>query len=112
MRIILNKDDPPMTSVSALPLNLLPHGHRGRIIKVGAPHVDGANGAEAPLEDMLLKLGFEEGASIEIRHQGPCGGPLAVKVNDRMIALRPVDAAAVLVQPVRLGSTSTSDRTT
>jgi len=33
-----------------------------------------------------------------VRHQGPLGGPLAVNVDGRLVALRPVDAAAVLVE--------------
>ena len=55
------------------------------------------------MESLLLDLGFEEGASVEIRHQGPFGGPLAVRVDDRLIALRPDDAAAILVDPDLVG---------
>ena len=86
-----------MTSSQLITLDLLPHGLSARISKIGK----GANAvenSEPDLEELLLGLGFEEGASVEIRHQGPLGGPLAVRGDGRLIALRPADAAAVLVK--------------
>lgn len=87
-----------MSPSTSLSLDRLPRGLPARIIRVGIERSD-SDTAEGPaLEDLLLGLGFEEGAHIEVRHQGPFGGPLAVRVDGRMIALRPVDAASVLVE--------------
>ncbi len=87
-----------MTSQPRVSLDQFPQGRRGRIVRVGNVVGDPVNG-EASLEELLLGLGFEEGAGVEVLHQGPFGGPLAVQVNHRLIALRPADAAAVLVDP-------------
>jgi len=81
-----------MPEVQTLPLHLLPKGTPAKITKVGGPDGD------TTLETLLLGLGFEEGAPIELRHQGAFGGPLAVRVDDRLIALRPNDAAAIEVE--------------
>ncbi|MDG2242517.1 MAG: FeoA family protein [Rhodospirillaceae bacterium] len=86
-----------MTKSKMLPLDRLPHGLPARISKIGEGRIE-LNSAEPILEDLLLGLGFEEGAEIEIRHQGPLGGPLAVQVDGRLIALRPIDASAILVE--------------
>ena len=79
-----------MSDSQTLPLHLLPKRTPARILKVG--------GADAVLETLLLGLGFEEGAPVELRHHGAFGGPLAVRVDDRLIALRPADAAAIEVE--------------
>ena len=85
--------DPP------IPLSEFPKGQRGRIARIEGGVADDINGTRVTLEQLLLDLGFEEGAAVEVRHQGPFDGPLAVNVDGRLIALRPVDAAAVLVDP-------------
>ena len=86
-----------MTISTTLSLDSLPLGLSARIIRVGATVPYGGQG-DPDLEELLLGLGFEEGAEIEIRHQGAFGGPLAVRVDGRMIAIRPIDATAVLVE--------------
>ncbi len=86
-----------MTSSQTLPLDRLPHRVKAKITEIGSGPEKTAE-LEPTLEDLLLGLGFEEGAEIEVRHQGPLGGPLAVNVDGRLVALRPVDAAAVLVE--------------
>jgi Fe2+ transport system protein FeoA len=78
-------------------LSRLPHRQRSRIVRVGGDDNPAVNDTEGSLEHRLLDLGFEEGAVVEIRHQGIFGGPLAVQVSDRLIALRPTDAAVILV---------------
>jgi|DEB0MinimDraft_10_1074344.scaffolds.fasta_scaffold77236_1 Fe2+ transport system protein FeoA len=80
-----------MTLADALTLDCLPRGTRARILRIGTDAAD-------DLEDLLLGLGFEEGAAVEVRHQGAFGGPIAVRVDDRLIALRPADAAVVTVE--------------
>lgn len=98
-----------MPDVQTLPLHLLPKGTPAKIAKVGRPDGD------TTLETLLLGLGFEEGAPIELRHQGAFGGPLAVRVDDRLVALRPNDAAAVEVELIDdqpgPGSSHEADRT-
>ena len=100
-----------MTSIPPIPLSALPFRQPGRIVKVGGHNTahnsahgsadqDGDRGQA--LERHLLDLGFEEGAAVEIRHQGAFGGPLAVQVDDRLIALRPADAAIILVSPTQV----------
>ena len=79
------------------PLGLAQRGFRGHIeaIEVG----DGAHGVTAvELERRLLELGFVEGATVEVLHEGPIGrDPIAVRVNDTTIALRRREAMAILV---------------
>ena len=50
------------------------------------------------LEDRLLEIGFEEGLDVEILHQGPIGGdPIAVKSGTMTVALRKMEAAAIIL---------------
>ncbi|MCX7312481.1 MAG: FeoA family protein [Alphaproteobacteria bacterium] len=90
----------PQPSVDAqerTPLGLAERGFRGRIavIDAGAETI-GASSAET--ERRLLELGFVEGATVEILHEGPLGrDPIAVRVNNCTIALRRREAMAILV---------------
>ena len=48
------------------------------------------------LERRLLEMGFTEGSRVEILHEGfPRRDPLAVRVDDMLIALRRQEAAAL-----------------
>ena len=80
-----------------VPLGQAGRGFTGRIeaIDVGS----GAHGLTAEeLERRLLELGFVEGASVEVLHEGPFGrDPMAVRVNNTTIALRRREAMAILV---------------
>ena len=50
------------------------------------------------LERRLIELGFTEGATIEILHEGMFGrDPIAVRVNHATVALRRREAMAILV---------------
>mgnify|MGYP000041208245 FL=1 len=52
----------------------------------------------ADLEDRLLEIGFEEGISAELLHVGPIGrDPLAVKVGTMTVALRRMEADAIIL---------------
>jgi len=90
-------------ALSACPLGSVQLGFKGRISAVqstnGADH--SGNGSDRPVEDLesrLIELGFVEGASVEVLHEGPLGGdPIAVRVNDATIALRRREAMAILV---------------
>ena len=86
-----------MAPTQKVSLDRLPRNLTARIFEIGSGQ-DQQNDSGPRLEDLLLGLGFEEGAVIEVRHQGPFGGPLAVNVDGRLVALRPSDAAAVVVE--------------
>jgi ferrous iron transport protein A len=52
----------------------------------------------AELERRLLEMGFVEGASFEILHEGPIGrDPICVRVDGTRVALRRRDADALIV---------------
>lgn len=72
-------------------------GDRGVIVKVGdhCHHQDHA----LELERRLLELGFVEGATVELLHEGLFGrDPIALKVDDMRVALRRLEAASVIIQ--------------
>lgn len=72
-------------------------GDRGVIVKVGehCHHQDHA----LELERRLLELGFVEGATVELLHEGLFGrDPIAMKVDDMRVALRRHEAASITVQ--------------
>jgi ferrous iron transport protein A len=82
-----------------LPQGQAPRGFRGRIhaIQAGAGK-SGLSGEE--LERRLIELGFVEGATVELLHEGQFGrDPIAVRLNDSTIALRRNEAMAILVTP-------------
>jgi ferrous iron transport protein A len=79
------------------PLGLAQRGFCGRIeiVRVDA---DAHGLSAAEIEQRLLELGFVEGASVEILHEGPIGrDPIAVRLNNTTIALRRREAMAVFV---------------
>jgi ferrous iron transport protein A len=79
-----------------VPLGLAERGFRGRIEAIAVSADSSVPAVE--LERRLLELGFVEGASVEILHEGPIGGdPIAVRVNGTTIALRRREAMAILV---------------
>ncbi len=60
--------------------------------------IEGTGLPSDELERRLLELGFVEGASVELLHQGLFGGdPIAVRVADATIALRRREAMAITV---------------
>lgn len=72
-------------------------GDRGVIVKVGdhCHHQDHA----LELERRLLELGFVEGATVELLHEGLFGrDPIAMKVDDMRVALRRHEAASITIQ--------------
>jgi ferrous iron transport protein A len=93
----MHNDVGPESRRRGLPLGLARRGFRGRIttIEVGSA-VQGLTATE--LERRLLELGFVEGATVEVLHEGPLGhDPIAVRLNDTTIALRRREAMAVYV---------------
>jgi ferrous iron transport protein A len=73
-------------------------GFRGRILALDMSRAEGAGLPGPELERRLIELGFVEGASVELLHQGLFGrDPIAVRVAATTIALRRREAMAVVV---------------
>jgi ferrous iron transport protein A len=88
---------PDSTTIRTVSLSLANKGFRGRVARVGSPTSDGT---AAELERRLIEMGFVEGASIHLLHEGFLGrDPIAVRVDDTTIAVRRRDARLVLVDP-------------
>jgi ferrous iron transport protein A len=86
------------SSLIATPLGSAHAGFRGRIVALDARAAVGL--APEELERRLLELGFVEGETVEVRHEGPIGGdPIAVQIKGTLIGLRRREAMAILVQP-------------
>jgi ferrous iron transport protein A len=52
----------------------------------------------AELESRLIEMGFVEGASVEILHEGMFGrDPIAVRVDNATVAIRRREAMAIMV---------------
>jgi ferrous iron transport protein A len=87
------------TSILATPLGTARCGFRGRIVAI-RPERAALGLAPEELERRLIELGFVEGETVEILHEGPLGhDPIAVAVKGALIGLRRREAMAVLVQP-------------
>lgn len=84
------------SSPEAQPLGALAKGYRGIVRDL----VDLSDSALAPgeLPERLLEMGFIEGTTVEIVHEGPVGrDPLGIRLHDCVIALRRHEANAILV---------------
>ena len=61
----------------------------------------GSSLSAVELESQLIEMGFVEGARVEILHEGLFGrDPIAVRVDAATIALRRLEASAILVEPL------------
>lgn len=90
------REAPPVTTHRS-PLGRAKPGFRGRIAAI---HTVGSESGLTPdeLERRLIELGFVEGASVEILHEGFFGrDPIAVRVDCATVALRRREAMAILV---------------
>jgi ferrous iron transport protein A len=75
-----------------------PVGFRGRIRAVDAQGC-GRSLSPRELERRLIEMGFVEGATVEIRHQGLFGrDPIAVRLDNATVALRRAEANAIHVE--------------
>jgi ferrous iron transport protein A len=85
-----------------IPLGTGSKGFRGTIVEVGRlSHADATDpdAFAEELERRLLEIGFVEGASVEILHEGFLGrDPIAIRVDDMSVALRRREANAVWVR--------------
>ena len=87
-----------MTAFPTIALGDAQVGFRGRILTLDMTRAPAAGLPAAELERRLIELGFVEGASVELLHQGLFGGdPIAVRVATTTIALRRREAMAVVV---------------
>jgi ferrous iron transport protein A len=78
----------------------LGHAHRGFVGRIRAIHAQHADSILPPaeLESRLIEMGFVEGASVEILHEGAFGrDPIAVRVDNATVAIRRREAMAILV---------------
>lgn len=90
------RESPPVVAQRA-PLGRGKPGFRGRIDAIQAFGHDSGLPPEE-LERRLIELGFVEGASVEILHEGVIGhDPIAVRVDSATVALRRREAMAILV---------------
>ena len=74
--------------------------HRGFIGRIRAIRAQGCNSSLPPaeLESRLIEMGFVEGASVEILHEGAFGrDPIAVRVDNATVAIRRREAMAIVV---------------
>jgi len=89
------RESPPVIARSPLGRGRL--GFRGRIDSIQATG-SGSGLAPDELERRLIELGFVEGASVEILHEGIIGrDPIAVRVDSATVAIRRREAMAILV---------------
>jgi ferrous iron transport protein A len=80
-----------------LPLGLARRGYVGRIRRLATHQAESAL-ANDELESRLIELGFVEGATVEILHEGIVGrDPIAVRVDNATIAIRRREAMAIIV---------------
>lgn len=80
------------------PLGQLTPGTRGQVIAIGQE--TGLDPDEARMvTERLWEIGFTEGADIEVIGESPFGrDPLAVRVDQTLVALRRREAQSVLVE--------------
>jgi len=87
-----------MTTIPSIALGDARVGFRGRIMSLDLERAPAAGLPPPELERRLIELGFVEGATVELLHQGLFGGdPIAVRVAATTIALRRREAMAVIV---------------
>ena len=89
----------PESDRRTLPLGRAGRGFRGRIVRIGGDAAADTGLTPGELERRLLEIGFVEGARVEIVHEGLIGrDPIAIRINETMVALRRREAAAILVE--------------
>ena len=80
-----------------MPLGKAAKGFKGKIESVNAKNCT-AGLSEPELERRLAEMGFVEGSTVEILHEGLWGrDPIAVKVDNVTVALRRRTANAIKV---------------
>ncbi len=78
----------------------LGNAQRGFVGRIHALRTDDCDSILPPaeLESRLIEMGFVEGASVEILHEGMFGkDPIAVRVDNATVAIRRREAMAIMV---------------
>lgn len=105
----MTKPEKPVDT-APIPLGTRSKGFRGTIVEVGRSAEADASDPDAfaeELERRLLEIGFVEGATVEILHEGFLGrDPIAIRVDDMSVALRRREANAVWVRADSVSSAS------
>lgn len=95
-----NRTPPPANCYEASLLGKAAVGFKGTIKALDASNYAKTGLPSLEIEHRLMEMGFTQGASVEIKHEGLWGSdPIAVKVNSITIALRRRLANAILVCP-------------
>ncbi|MFC2968158.1 FeoA family protein [Acidimangrovimonas pyrenivorans] len=91
MTIAVQPDQP-------FPLGLAARGYAGSIHRIEVS--EGHPGLPAiEIERRLIELGFVEGATVSVLHEGLFGrDPIAIRVNGATVALRRREAMAILTR--------------
>lgn len=87
-------------------LGALARWRKAVVVSVNRTAADALGGLpDGELERRLIEIGFVEGATVEVVHEGFLGrDPIAVRVNDHIVALRRREANAVYVAPGNAGA--------
>jgi ferrous iron transport protein A len=97
--VLRPSDFEPPTAGAAAPLSSARKGFAGVIVAVRPQDATGSLDA-TEIERRLVEMGFVEGARIEVLHEGLFGrDPIAVRLAERIVALRRREARAVMVAP-------------
>ena len=78
----------------------LGNAQRGFVGRIEAIRAEACSSILPPaeLESRLIEMGFVEGASVEILHEGIFGkDPIAVRVDNATVAIRRREAMAIMV---------------
>ena len=95
----LDTPTPEPVAQTGSPLSAGRKGFAGTIVAVNAAEASGGL-APAEIERRLLEMGFVEGAPVAIVQEGLFGhDPIAVRIDDRTVALRRREARLVMVRP-------------
>jgi ferrous iron transport protein A len=85
-------------------LGSAPLGFRGNVEAI-EPRDNASGISPLELESRLIELGFIEGVSIEVLHEGLFGrDPIAIRINNMTVALRRREAMAILVRELEPSS--------
>lgn len=76
-----------MTNSTPITANKLSAGQKGIILDV----------LEGEAMDRLLEMGFLPGTEVQLYTQAPGNGALAFQINQTLLALRPQEAALILL---------------
>lgn len=89
------------THIEKINLNMLKKGQTAKIIQISESFLKEQSPLpQGELERRLLEMGFTEGTTVTLMHEGPFGkDPIVVLIRScQLIALRKKEAEAIFVQ--------------